>query len=221
MLILFQTRRNNILSEVQHRSGFSELTEKILGPEHRFWCQRKRKYLSHQGMNVTRTTGKNRNKVFKPGFTMTQHSGSVTCGTVLHPAQKWQVGYKCCWIKRSQSTVSKLHGQFNPSLWSTVWRKLPHLHSVKEFGMDSPLITNQVKHCNRSKYVKHSCGSRLFNRKICSCLWQCSAVCSIPQERIQEWICHTYDNHLNRGIGWIECTWKTDSWFPKCCCLPK
>lgn len=61
---------------------------------------------------------------------------------------------------------------------------------------------NQVKPCNRGKYLKDrrlaaSCLTGLYVHVTCSS--SCSVPCTVPQERLCEWICHTCDHHLSRG----------------------
>ncbi|XP_077367827.1 uncharacterized protein LOC144011878 [Festucalex cinctus] len=61
------------------------------------------------------------------------------------------------------------------------------------------LFPNQVKHCKRARYTKNVdvvfvCLTGQFVHVCC-----CAAPCTVPQERMQEWICQTCDNHLFRG----------------------
>ncbi len=63
------------------------------------------------------------------------------------------------------------------------------------------LFPNQVKMCNRTRYVKnvHIAASCLTGKYVHACDSACSVSCALPEERRQEWICHTCDSHLKRG----------------------
>uniref|UniRef100_A0A9J7Y7T4 ATP-dependent DNA helicase n=1 Tax=Cyprinus carpio carpio TaxID=630221 RepID=A0A9J7Y7T4_CYPCA len=63
------------------------------------------------------------------------------------------------------------------------------------------LFPNQVKMCNRTRYVKnvHITASCLTGKYVHACDSACSVSCAVPEERRQEWICHTCDSHLKRG----------------------
>ncbi|KAI5614793.1 hypothetical protein C0J50_11103, partial [Silurus asotus] len=63
------------------------------------------------------------------------------------------------------------------------------------------LFPNQVKSCNRAKYIKntHVVLLCLTGRYIHACDYSCSVPCLVPEERRQEWICHTCDSYLMRG----------------------
>ncbi|XP_069378951.1 uncharacterized protein [Paralichthys olivaceus] len=63
------------------------------------------------------------------------------------------------------------------------------------------LFANQVVRCNRSKFVKnvHLVASCLTGKYVHVCDTECSPTCTVPQERQQEWICHTCNSHLRRG----------------------
>ncbi|KAG7465590.1 hypothetical protein JOB18_040958 [Solea senegalensis] len=63
------------------------------------------------------------------------------------------------------------------------------------------LFPNQVKQCNRSKYVKNTrvASACLTGKYVHVCGGECSAPCTVPEERLQEWICPTCDGHLTRG----------------------
>ena len=63
------------------------------------------------------------------------------------------------------------------------------------------LFPNQVKYCNRAKYVRniHVVADCLSGKYVHVCDIECSAPCTIPQDRRREWICHTCDSHLTRG----------------------
>ncbi|XP_047213329.1 uncharacterized protein LOC124863125 [Girardinichthys multiradiatus] len=63
------------------------------------------------------------------------------------------------------------------------------------------LFPSQVKHCNRAKYTKNirveaEC---LTGTYVHMCDSACSAPCSVPKERTQEWICYTCDSYVTRG----------------------
>ncbi|CAI5637657.1 unnamed protein product [Oreochromis niloticus] len=63
------------------------------------------------------------------------------------------------------------------------------------------LFPNQVKHCKRSKYVKnsHIVDTCLTGKFVHVCDSECTANCTIPKQRMQEWICYNCDSHLQRG----------------------
>ncbi|XP_059203438.1 uncharacterized protein LOC131982826 isoform X1 [Centropristis striata] len=63
------------------------------------------------------------------------------------------------------------------------------------------LFPNQVRHCNRAKYVKNICvvAACLTGKYVHVCDTECSAPCTVPQDRMREWICHTCHSHLSRG----------------------
>ncbi|KAL0172953.1 hypothetical protein M9458_033264, partial [Cirrhinus mrigala] len=63
------------------------------------------------------------------------------------------------------------------------------------------LFPNQVKMCNRTRYVKnvHITASCLTGKYVHACDSACTVSCAVPEERRQEWICHTCDSHLKRG----------------------
>ncbi|XP_026111835.1 uncharacterized protein LOC113089574 [Carassius auratus] len=63
------------------------------------------------------------------------------------------------------------------------------------------LFPNQVKMCNRTQYVKnvHITAFCLTGKYVHACDSACSVPCAVPDERRQEWICHTCDSHLKRG----------------------
>ncbi|XP_035989961.1 uncharacterized protein LOC118561833 isoform X1 [Fundulus heteroclitus] len=63
------------------------------------------------------------------------------------------------------------------------------------------LFPGQVKHCNRGKYKKNMrvVAECLTGTYVHVCGSACSAPCSVPEDRMQEWICYTCDNHLFRG----------------------
>ncbi|XP_026112056.1 uncharacterized protein LOC113090442 [Carassius auratus] len=63
------------------------------------------------------------------------------------------------------------------------------------------LFPNQVKMCNRTRYVKnvHITAFCLTGKYVHACDSACSVPCAVPDERRQEWICHTCDSHLKRG----------------------
>ncbi|KAK0151948.1 ATP-dependent DNA helicase PIF1 [Merluccius polli] len=63
------------------------------------------------------------------------------------------------------------------------------------------MFPNQVKLCKRGKYSKHNkmAATCLTGNYVHVCDDDCTSPCSVPQERVQEWICHTCDNHLSRG----------------------
>ncbi|XP_035990195.1 uncharacterized protein LOC118562010 isoform X2 [Fundulus heteroclitus] len=63
------------------------------------------------------------------------------------------------------------------------------------------LFPGQVKHCNRGKYKKNMkvVAECLTGTYVHVCGSACSAPCSVTEERMQEWICFTCDNHLFRG----------------------
>ncbi|XP_039896714.1 uncharacterized protein LOC120739111 isoform X6 [Simochromis diagramma] len=63
------------------------------------------------------------------------------------------------------------------------------------------LFPNQVKHCKRSKYVTNSniVATCLTGKFVHVCDRECSANCTFPKQRIEEWICYNCDNHLQRG----------------------
>ncbi|RXN32331.1 replicase helicase endonuclease [Labeo rohita] len=63
------------------------------------------------------------------------------------------------------------------------------------------LFPNQVKMCNRARYVKnvHITASCLTGKYVHACDSACTVSCAVPEERRQEWICHTCDSHLKRG----------------------
>ncbi|XP_051816503.1 uncharacterized protein LOC127537664 [Acanthochromis polyacanthus] len=63
------------------------------------------------------------------------------------------------------------------------------------------MFPNQVKLCKRDKYstsvkVAEAC---LTGSYVHVCAAECSSPCSLPPERLQEWICHNCDSHLSRG----------------------
>uniref|UniRef100_A0A671TM37 ATP-dependent DNA helicase n=2 Tax=Sparus aurata TaxID=8175 RepID=A0A671TM37_SPAAU len=60
---------------------------------------------------------------------------------------------------------------------------------------------NQVKECKRQKYSKHAkvAAACLTGKYVHFCDSDCSTPCSVPQERLHEWICYTCDSHLIRG----------------------
>ncbi|XP_051814270.1 EF-hand domain-containing protein D1 isoform X1 [Acanthochromis polyacanthus] len=63
------------------------------------------------------------------------------------------------------------------------------------------MFPNQVKSCKRVKYstnidVAQAC---LTGTYVHVCDAECSSPCSMPPERLQEWICHNCDSHLSRG----------------------
>lgn len=60
---------------------------------------------------------------------------------------------------------------------------------------------NQVKHCKRSNYVKNSCivATCLTGKFVHVCNSECSANCTFPKQRMQEWICYNCDGDLQRG----------------------
>ncbi|XP_074542437.1 uncharacterized protein LOC141802702 isoform X2 [Halichoeres trimaculatus] len=65
------------------------------------------------------------------------------------------------------------------------------------------LFPNQVRPCNRSKYVKepHVARTCLTGRYVHVCDNECqsSRQCTVPDERKREWICYTCHDHLIRG----------------------
>ncbi|KAL3967666.1 antigen [Sarotherodon galilaeus] len=63
------------------------------------------------------------------------------------------------------------------------------------------LFPNQVKHCKRSKYVKnsHIVDTCLTGKFVHVCDGECSANCTFPKQRMEEWICYNCDSHLQRG----------------------
>ena len=63
------------------------------------------------------------------------------------------------------------------------------------------MFPNQVKECRRGNYSKHAkmAAACLTGNYIHFCDTACTSPCSVPQERLQEWICHTCNNHLRRG----------------------
>ncbi|XP_026121819.1 uncharacterized protein LOC113104031 [Carassius auratus] len=63
------------------------------------------------------------------------------------------------------------------------------------------LFPNQVKMCNRTRYIKnvHITAFCLTGKYVHACDSACSVPCAVPDERRQEWICHTCDSHLKRG----------------------
>ncbi|XP_042073265.1 uncharacterized protein LOC106633021 isoform X3 [Haplochromis burtoni] len=63
------------------------------------------------------------------------------------------------------------------------------------------LFPNQVKHCKRSKYVTNSniVATCLTGKFVHVCDRECSANCTFPKQRMEEWICYNCDNHLQRG----------------------
>lgn len=63
------------------------------------------------------------------------------------------------------------------------------------------LFPNQVKHCKRDKYTKNMrvVADCLTGKYVHVCGSACSTPCSVPQERMGEWICYTCDSHLTRG----------------------
>ncbi|KAL1268868.1 hypothetical protein QQF64_034231 [Cirrhinus molitorella] len=63
------------------------------------------------------------------------------------------------------------------------------------------LFPNQVKMCNRTRYVKnvHITATCLTGKYVHACDSTCTVSCAVPEERRQEWICHTCDSHLKRG----------------------
>ncbi|KAJ8378401.1 hypothetical protein AAFF_G00242890 [Aldrovandia affinis] len=67
---------------------------------------------------------------------------------------------------------------------------------------DKPLrFTSQVRHCNRAKYGKNIgvAAACLTGTYVHVCDSECSAPCTVPQDRMQEWICHICDSHLIKG----------------------
>ncbi len=63
------------------------------------------------------------------------------------------------------------------------------------------LFPDQVRVCNRTRYDKnvHVAASCLTGKYVHACDSACSDFCVVPEERKQEWICHTCDSHLKRG----------------------
>ncbi|KAL4007992.1 hypothetical protein ACER0C_001844 [Sarotherodon galilaeus] len=63
------------------------------------------------------------------------------------------------------------------------------------------LFPNQVQHCKRSKYVtnSHVVDTCLTGKFVHVCDSECTANCSFPKQRMQEWICYNCDSHLQRG----------------------
>uniref|UniRef100_A0A8C4HPS9 ATP-dependent DNA helicase n=1 Tax=Dicentrarchus labrax TaxID=13489 RepID=A0A8C4HPS9_DICLA len=63
------------------------------------------------------------------------------------------------------------------------------------------LFANQVMRCKRTKYVKNSdlVAACLTGKYVHVCDIGCSSTCTMPHERMQEWICYTCDDHLRRG----------------------
>ncbi|KAK0133511.1 hypothetical protein N1851_030971 [Merluccius polli] len=57
------------------------------------------------------------------------------------------------------------------------------------------MFPNQVKLCKHNKMA----AACLTGNYVHFCDDDCASHCSVPQERLQEWICHTCDNHLSRG----------------------
>nr|XP_057929967.1 uncharacterized protein LOC131129981 isoform X1 [Doryrhamphus excisus]XP_057929968.1 uncharacterized protein LOC131129981 isoform X1 [Doryrhamphus excisus]XP_057929969.1 uncharacterized protein LOC131129981 isoform X1 [Doryrhamphus excisus] len=62
------------------------------------------------------------------------------------------------------------------------------------------LFLNQVQKCNRGKYSDNHdiVAASLTGKYVHVCNNSCSAPCTAPQERKQEWICHSCDSHLRR-----------------------
>ncbi|XP_027146424.1 uncharacterized protein LOC109138373 isoform X2 [Larimichthys crocea] len=63
------------------------------------------------------------------------------------------------------------------------------------------LFPNQVMQCNRTKYVRNSdlAAACLSGKYVHVCDIGCSSTCTMPHERMQEWICYSCDDHLRRG----------------------
>ncbi|KAL4000687.1 metastasis-associated protein MTA [Sarotherodon galilaeus] len=63
------------------------------------------------------------------------------------------------------------------------------------------LFPNQVQHCKRSKYVtnSHVVDTCLTGKFVHVCDSECTANCTFPKQRMQEWICYNCDSHLQRG----------------------
>uniref|UniRef100_A0A3B5QQ24 ATP-dependent DNA helicase n=1 Tax=Xiphophorus maculatus TaxID=8083 RepID=A0A3B5QQ24_XIPMA len=63
------------------------------------------------------------------------------------------------------------------------------------------LFPNQVKRCKRDKYTKNMrvVADCLTGTYVHVCGSACSTPCSVPEERMGEWICYTCDSHLTRG----------------------
>ncbi|KAJ8378742.1 hypothetical protein AAFF_G00236620 [Aldrovandia affinis] len=64
-----------------------------------------------------------------------------------------------------------------------------------------PRTPEAVRHCNRAKYGKNIgvAAACLTGKYVHVCDGECSAPCTVPQDRMQEWICHTCDSHLIKG----------------------
>ncbi|KAE8288358.1 hypothetical protein D5F01_LYC12227 [Larimichthys crocea] len=72
--------------------------------------------------------------------------------------------------------------------------------TIMDAACDSP-SPPKVKLCKRGKYskdIKVSAACFIGNY-VHFCDNDCSSSCSVPPERLVEWICHTCDNHLTRG----------------------
>ena len=63
------------------------------------------------------------------------------------------------------------------------------------------LFPNQVMQCNRTKYVTNIdvAAACLTGKYVHVCDMGCSSTCTMPYERMQEWICYTCHDHLRRG----------------------
>ncbi|KAE8291444.1 hypothetical protein D5F01_LYC11049 [Larimichthys crocea] len=63
------------------------------------------------------------------------------------------------------------------------------------------LFPNQVMRCNRTKYIKNIdvASACLTGKYVHVCDMGCSSPCTMPHERMQEWICYSCDDHLRRG----------------------
>ncbi|XP_054882075.1 uncharacterized protein LOC129356510 [Poeciliopsis prolifica] len=63
------------------------------------------------------------------------------------------------------------------------------------------LFPNQVKQCKRDKYTKNMrvVADCLTGTYVHVCGAVCSTPCSVPEERMGEWICYTCDTYLSRG----------------------
>ncbi|KAK7149216.1 hypothetical protein R3I94_008742 [Phoxinus phoxinus] len=105
------------------------------------------------------------------------------------------------YIRSSQETPQPLVNKAMESAIHAFRCKIQHGPTHVCTVCHRALFPDQVRVCNRTRYDKnvHIAATCLTGKYVHACDSACSGSCVFPEERIQEWICHTCDNHLKRG----------------------
>ncbi len=105
------------------------------------------------------------------------------------------------YIRSSQQTPQPLVNNLMESAIHAFRCKIQHGPTHVCTVCHRALFPNQVRVCDRTRYAKnvHVAATCLTGKYVHACDSACSGSCVVPEERRQEWICHTCDSHLKRG----------------------